>query len=349
MIPYRIETLYQHTPWANQAIFGATIATSLAIEAGLVPADAVGEYFVLGAGHPVAFVGCLFAHAGLMHLAGNMVFLWVFGNAVCATVGNLLYPFLYLLLGVAAGTIHLTIDGNPAIGASGAITGLVGVAVALYPLNRVSLAYFLGVVPRTFKWPLWGVALYWSAWDAVGAWLQLDRVAYWAHLGGMVCGVGGGLTLLALGRVTLTEFDHSSLFDLLLRREPPHKTPAVDLDSVAVLARAHQAFGTSDLVAIRTTEVPSSPEPAVPPPPVARIRLRGGKPAPVSASGHPSALEPLEAGPEEGYFYFDGSLRSGPVSRAALIERVRNATDTSRWWYWVEGMPEWRRVDEGLR
>jgi len=53
-------------------------------------------------------------------LLGNMLFLWIFGNAICATVGDVAYVFLYLCLGVIAGVVHLVIDGHPAIGASGA-------------------------------------------------------------------------------------------------------------------------------------------------------------------------------------------------------------------------------------
>ncbi|MDI9431927.1 MAG: rhomboid family intramembrane serine protease [Planctomycetota bacterium] len=69
--------------------------------------------------------GHIWIHGDLMHLLGNMWFLWIFGNAVCAKVGNLRYLVLYVLLGTTAGVTHLLFDSRPALGASGAINGVV--------------------------------------------------------------------------------------------------------------------------------------------------------------------------------------------------------------------------------
>jgi len=223
VIPYRIETLFQYEPWANKLLLGGTIATSLALEAGLIPEGAVRQYFVWGEGGPFSLFGYQFAHAGIAHLAGNMVFLWVFGNAVCATVGNWTYMALYLSLGAFAGLVHTLVGGEPVVGASGSIAGVVGLAVAFYPVNKVNLFYSLGLVPRTGRIWLWVLALYWSFWDVLGAAFHLGPVAYWAHIGGTAAGLAIGLGLLALDRVTLTEFDNGSLLDFLLRRVPPHR------------------------------------------------------------------------------------------------------------------------------
>jgi len=223
VIPYRIETLFQHEPWANKLLFGTTIAAGLAREFGLIPDEAYKQFFIWGEGGPWSLFGYQFAHAGIAHLAGNMVFLWVFGNAVCATVGNWTYLVLYLGLGAFAGLVHMLIGGGPVVGASGSIAGVVGLAVAFYPINRVDLFYLLGLVPRTGRIWLWMLALYWTFWDVVGAVFHLGPVAYWAHIGGTAAGLATGLGLLALGRVTLTEFDNGSLLDFLLRRVPPHR------------------------------------------------------------------------------------------------------------------------------
>ena len=385
MLPYRIETLFQHDPWANWTLFGATIATSLAIQFGLIPQELVTQYFVLGAGgSPVAFLGYLFAHAGITHLVGNMIFLWVFGNAVCATVGNWAYLGAYLGLGVFAGLIHQLVSATPVIGASGAITGVVGLAVAFYPVNRVALLYSFGFMTRTARVPLWGLALYWTAWDMIGAWLDLENVAYWAHLGGTAAGVGLGLALLATSRVQLTEFDHGSLLDSLLRRTPPHKArPGAD-ESFARLQAAARAFRAS---------VNDTAEPAAPaqPPAKGRLRLRLASPLasgfsdtpqrppaaaallPAGAGNHPSiqltggrplAGPPAALGlaapaplprpanawpatlPEGRYFYFDGSLRHGPTSRTLFLGILSAVPNTSRWWFWVKGMKDWQRVSD---
>ena len=64
--------------------------------------------------------------------------LWVFGNAICAKVGNIAYTIVYVALGLCSGVIHLLLDGDPAVGASGAINGVVAMFLVFYPLNTIS-------------------------------------------------------------------------------------------------------------------------------------------------------------------------------------------------------------------
>jgi membrane associated rhomboid family serine protease len=339
---------------------------------------------LLGSESPVAFVGYLFNHAGLAHLMGNMVFLWVFGNAVCATIGNLAYPFVYLGLGAFAGLIHLLITGTPVVGASGAIAGVVGLAVAFYPVNRVNLLLLLGFMTRTIRVRLWGLALYWTAWDVFGAWLQQDNVAYWAHLGGTAAGLAVGLALLAFGRVRLTEFDHGSLLDFLRRRKPPHQIPPgkdVTFAQMQAAARAFRASLAAEAKAAEETErqpqppislqlgAKSAARPAnaqtslssgsssLPAAVVAKpsIQLNGGRPlAAVPPNASPSATtraaQPantwLTSLPEGRYFYFDGHVRRGPIARADFLGRLSFAPNTTRWWFWVAGMKDWQRVSD---
>ncbi len=369
VIPYRIDTLFQCEPWANWTIFGVTIATSLAIQGGAIPLEVAEQHFVLGKGGPEAIVGYLFAHGGLVHLAGNMVFLWVFGNAVCATIGNFTYLALYLGLGAFAGLTHMLVGGEPVIGASGAIAGVVGLAVALYPINRVNVFYMISMIPRTGRILLWMLALYWTAWDIVGAWLHLGPVAYWAHLGGTTAGLATGMILLAIGRAQLTEFDHGSLLDLILRREPPHKLTPAEEEARIELRRAARA-----LLESYTTE---SSEPISGGKPKRRLALKKGSvpetttasitsPAPSPAAAEQTSA-PITFGavrrssvstmathatawpanlPDVRYFFFDGFGRFGPMSRAEFLERCACAPTTARWWFWAEGMAEWQRVAE---
>jgi membrane associated rhomboid family serine protease len=357
VIPYRIETLFQYEPWANKLLFGATIATSLALECGLVPEAIVRQYFIWGEGGPLSLLGYQFAHAGFLHLAGNMVFLWVFGNAVCATVGNWTYLALYLGLGTFAGLVHKLVGGQPVVGASGSITGVVGLAVAFYPINKVNLVYSLGLVPRTGRIWLWALALYWTAWDLLGAAFHLGPVAYWAHLGGTAAGLAAGLLLLASGRVELTEFDHGSLLDFLMRRRPPHQAPPASAvaetkkDELRRTARAYleayeakpsprEGLGrTAQPQRLRLKQVTGKTPPAAAPAfaPAAEQPV----PAPVQqASAWPASL------PDGRYFYFDGTTRYGPVSRSEFLNRVSLTPSTERWWFWTAGMQNWRRVSE---
>jgi membrane associated rhomboid family serine protease len=144
--------------------------------------------------------------------------MWVFGNAVCAMTTNLAYPLLFAMFGVVAGAAHLAFDGDPAIGASGAINGVVGMALAMYPRNPVHVAWFIALRAGTFEMPLWGLGLIWLTFDAFGAFFGSDGVAYWAHLGGFAGGLVTGVVALKRQWVTLTDYDNESLADLLAGR-----------------------------------------------------------------------------------------------------------------------------------
>ena len=86
-------------------------------------------------------LGHMWLHGGFLHLFGNMWFLLIFGNAVCAKIGNLRYLLMYILFGISAGIVHLLFDGDPALGASGAINGVVGMYLVLFPENGIK--YYL--------------------------------------------------------------------------------------------------------------------------------------------------------------------------------------------------------------
>ncbi len=324
VVPYRIETLFQHEPWANKALFGLTIACSLALESGMLPDETVQAYFVWGEGNPLALFGYLFAHGGIGHLFGNMVFLWVFGNAVCATVGNWTYLALYLGMGSFAGLVHLLADGTPVVGASGAIAGVVGMAVAFYPLNRVNLFYWLGMIPRTGRLWLWAIALYWTAWDIFGAVFALGPVAYWAHLGGTAAGLAVGLLLLATGRARLTEFDHGSLLDFMLRREPPHHDHAAETFAEIERRRALLQANQPEFASAET-----APQPTAQAAPTGENRIQV----------HPEL-------PDVPYHVFDRRERRGPMSRATFLTLLASAPETDGWWYWGVGMAEWQPVED---
>jgi membrane associated rhomboid family serine protease len=165
------------------------------------------------------FAGHLFLHAGFMHLLGNMVFLWVFGNVICQTTGNLIYLLLYFAAGFGAAAIHLIIDGRPAVGASGAISGLTGLTLAMFPLNRVSFAYVVGVRGGTFDGRVWGLCVVSLLWDLFGMAVFGGATAHWAHIGGLACGIALGLLFLGTGWVKLSCYDNRSLYEMFTGRE----------------------------------------------------------------------------------------------------------------------------------
>ena len=177
--------------------------------------------------HPYQYLTHMFLHAGIMHLAGNLVFLLVLGSRVNAKIGNIAMAPVYLLLGVAAAQSHIWASADepviPMLGASGAIMGLAGMYVILFPLQKVYMATWIrwGLFTGfrlTYKvFALRGilVVLFYIAFDVAYTVLKVKSgTAHWAHIGGMSAGAAlavlllvtrilycpGDLVSLALGR-----------------------------------------------------------------------------------------------------------------------------------------------------
>jgi membrane associated rhomboid family serine protease len=139
-------------------------------------------------------VTSIFLHSGLMHLAGNMLFLWVFGDNVEDYFGHLGYLVFYFLCGVGSGLIHVlfNIDSRiPAIGASGAISGVMGAYAVLYPRHRILTFFFIFLipVPAILILGYWFVIQFLEGVNGIGMRVQGGGVAIWAHIGGFVIGV----------------------------------------------------------------------------------------------------------------------------------------------------------------
>jgi membrane associated rhomboid family serine protease len=148
-----------------------------------------------------------FLHAGWLHILGNMLYLWIFGNNIEDRLGPVLYLGFYLLAGVVAGLTQVVIDPGsqvPLVGASGAIAGVLGAYLVLYPRARVLSAVFFGyfvqvvAVPAVIVLGLWFVLQLISGAASLGAPTAAEGgVATFAHVGGFVMGVLVGLLLRA--------------------------------------------------------------------------------------------------------------------------------------------------------
>ena len=200
-------------PITNFLVIVGTVFLFAVLRAGLVQPQAVDPY-ILKLGDPNGIYGHMFLHYGFMHIIGNMVFLWVFGNAVCAKIGNPAYFIVYLVLGCTAGIAHLFISGDPAIGASGAVNGVVGMYLVLYPLNNVRCFYWFIFRIGTFSISSIWMILLWLAFDIYGAVSGGGQVAYWAHLSGFGSGFLFATFLLYSGLVQMTSTE-TSLYDVL--------------------------------------------------------------------------------------------------------------------------------------
>jgi len=155
----------------------------------MVPAD------ILQAKNLHTLFTSMFLHADIFHLGGNMLFLYIFGDNVEDAFGHSLYLLFYFICGLAADFVHilsLTTPGElviPTLGASGAISGVMGAYIMLYPRARIQtlvLAYIITVVsvPAVFFLGFWFLLQLLYTWLDVGG-----NVAYWAHIGGFVAGM----------------------------------------------------------------------------------------------------------------------------------------------------------------
>ncbi|MDD5011683.1 MAG: rhomboid family intramembrane serine protease [Phycisphaerae bacterium] len=174
-------------------------------------------------------LGHMWLHGGWMHLVGNLLFLWIFGNAVCAKIGQIPFIIVYLIFGVAAGAAHLFFTGGPAIGASGAINGVVGMYLVLFPTNTIT-GFYLMVFPflywKPFEIPSYILILIWLAYDIFGAATGGGHIAYFAHLGGFAAGIVLVIVLLQIKFIRMTRYE-KSIFQIFseLRAKPQPKEP----------------------------------------------------------------------------------------------------------------------------
>jgi membrane associated rhomboid family serine protease len=136
----------------------------------------------------------MFLHSGLLHIAGNMLFLWIFGDNVEDFYGHFTYLFFYLLCGVGSGLLHVLFNMSsavPALGASGAISGVMGAYLILYPRSQILTLVFIFLVPipAVIILGLWFIMQFLSAFGSLGSVTSNGGVAWWAHVGGFLMGM----------------------------------------------------------------------------------------------------------------------------------------------------------------
>jgi membrane associated rhomboid family serine protease len=139
-------------------------------------------------------VTSMFLHGGIAHILGNMLFLWVFGDNVEDFYGHFTYPLFYLVCGIGAGLLHVLFNWNstlPSLGASGAISGVMGAYLVLYPRARILTLVFIFLIPipAVVILVLWFVLQFASGVSSLGM-AASGGVAWWAHVGGFLLGMG---------------------------------------------------------------------------------------------------------------------------------------------------------------
>jgi membrane associated rhomboid family serine protease len=158
---------------------------------------------------PLTLVSSMFMHGSFMHIFGNMLYLWIFGNNVEDILGHLRYLFFYLACGVMAGLAHVVTNPAstvPTVGASGAVAGVLGAYFVAYPRARVLTLIFLGIFVRLAEVPAAVLLLLWFVMQSLQGLLSLGigeaagGVAWFAHVGGFLAGVLG-VRVLGAGRL----------------------------------------------------------------------------------------------------------------------------------------------------
>jgi len=230
VIPLRDKNPTRRTPLVTWALIGACIAAfaiELSITAaggdaalegffrrwGAVPRDITGaletgDYLSQGV---LGMFTSMFLHGGWLHLLGNMLFLWIFGNNVEDRLGSIPFLLFYLVGGVAAALTQVAIDPRstiPLVGASGAIAATLGAYIVLFPGARILSLVFLGFFYQLIEVPALIVLGFWFALQLVSGFASFGAetadggVAFFAHIGGFVLGVVVGLLLRIVGAGT---------------------------------------------------------------------------------------------------------------------------------------------------
>lgn len=221
MFPYRDENETVRTPIVTLALIaanalvwfmvqGAGAGEALAASVcnlGLIPAELTllappGAGFAMGNGlaclvdpgrAPEHILYSMFLHGGWGHLLGNMWFLWLFGNNVEDSMGRLRFVLFYLLCGSAAALAQVLAQPSsivPMVGASGAIGGVMGAYVVMFPRARVFTLVWLLFFVTSFALPAWVMLGYWFVLQLFGSLGGAESgVAFWAHVGGFAAGV----------------------------------------------------------------------------------------------------------------------------------------------------------------
>lgn len=212
MIPLRDKNPTHRVPFVNVGLIVANIVVffyelslgpdleSFFFRYGLVPYSFLVNLFNYEFTSSLTpLITSIFLHGGWMHLAGNMLYLWIFGDNVEDKLGHVRYLVFYLLCGITASLAHVIIDPSstiPTVGASGSISGVLGAYLLMFPGARVvtiiPVLFFVEVaeLPALFVLGLWFVMQFFNGLLSLGFQTAgMGGVAWWAHIGGFVAGL----------------------------------------------------------------------------------------------------------------------------------------------------------------
>ncbi|MFD1795064.1 rhomboid family intramembrane serine protease [Paracoccus aurantiacus] len=200
MFPFRDHNPSERTPYITYTLIFINLVMFVLTMPWLIGMTALWDQLAL---YPVAVVNGynlwgllthMFLHAGILHIAGNMLFLWVFGDNLEDQMGHAGFLIFYLGCGLAAAAAQIAAnpaEGIPMVGASGAIAGVMGGYLLLFPKARVDVLAIIIIFIKVFTIPAWVMLGVWFVLQIFGGFSLMggDSVAYWAHAGGFIAGV----------------------------------------------------------------------------------------------------------------------------------------------------------------
>jgi membrane associated rhomboid family serine protease len=178
-----------------EVMLGTQAAESFIAVFALVPRNLYAHHAQSAIPVGVTVITSMFLHGGLFHIAGNMLYLWIFGNNIEDSMGRMRFLVFYFLCGAIAAYGHAAMNSTsavPMIGASGAISGVLGAYLVLYPQARVLTLLIFGFFIRTVEVPAMFVLLFWFFLQFISAFLSSGSgqgVAWFAHIGGFLAGM----------------------------------------------------------------------------------------------------------------------------------------------------------------
>jgi len=212
MIPLRDENPSRSIPFVNVALILANM-TVFVYQNFLISGGAEPLFFRLGCipyefTHfvdinppalvpvPLTILTAMFMHGGWIHLLSNMLFLWIFGDNVEDTLGHIKYLSFYILCGLIASAFHILTNLNsqiPSIGASGAIAGVMGAYMFLFPKARIRTLLILGIFLQIVRIPAIIILGYWILIQVLSGFAEFgpktgSGIAWFAHIGGFIAG-----------------------------------------------------------------------------------------------------------------------------------------------------------------
>lgn len=244
MFPIRDHNPSGRTPYVTWALIAANVAVFLLTWARLGSDWETAVFFqkwglvaldVTRQGHYAGVLTSMFLHAGWLHLLGNMLFLWIFGDNLEEMFGHIGFLAFYTLGGAGAAALQVAMDPVsmiPMVGASGAIAAVMGGYLLLFPRARVDVLVIFLIFFRIFAVPAWIVLCLWFLIQIAGglaAPTELGGVAYWAHAGGFLAGVALALPAWLRGG--------GPVFWRRTGGEPPHPPAAYAPSRIPLIRR----------------------------------------------------------------------------------------------------------------